>query len=233
MGGFEIVIYGILAVSVLIGYHVGFLRVVYSLVAWILVLAFVTWATPYLTSFLEENTALKPSIQEKCMDYMENLAGERIEQGVEEYGENPQGSLKLLPESVLEGILGSASGAIGGILQNSGIYEEVSGVAAHFILQGISFFGAMLVAGLISHMILRLLNGVSNIPALKKGNKVLGAVAGGVKGLLIVWLILGVIAICAAWGISGQLLERIEGNWLLHILYQRNLLLEVVLLFLK
>lgn len=49
----EIIVLIIIAICVYRGYRIGFLRVIYSLVSWILVLAFVTWATPYLTDYLE------------------------------------------------------------------------------------------------------------------------------------------------------------------------------------
>ena len=52
----EIIVLIIIAICVYRGYRIGFLRVIYSLVSWILVLAFVTWATPYLTDYLEKHT---------------------------------------------------------------------------------------------------------------------------------------------------------------------------------
>ena len=70
----EMIVLAVLAVCILIGYWRGFLKSVYSIAAWCVVLAFVTFATPALTDFLEKNTGLKDAIQEKCADYLEHMA---------------------------------------------------------------------------------------------------------------------------------------------------------------
>ena len=51
-----VVVLAVLALCIMNGYHKGFLRMVYSLVSWIVVLVFVTWATPYINSYIKENT---------------------------------------------------------------------------------------------------------------------------------------------------------------------------------
>lgn len=85
MNGLEIIVFGIIAVCALIGYFTGFLRSVYSLFAGILVLVFVTWATPQVTVFLEENTGFGQVIQDKCVGYIEEIAREKISEGAAEY----------------------------------------------------------------------------------------------------------------------------------------------------
>ena len=40
------------------GYRRGFLRLIYSLVSWILMLAIVYWATPYISSFIFDRTSV-------------------------------------------------------------------------------------------------------------------------------------------------------------------------------
>ena len=78
MNGLEAAVIGIIGISALVGYVTGFLRVIYSLFAWFLVLTFVTWATPHAALFLENELGLKQAIEEKCIDYMEVLAEDKI-----------------------------------------------------------------------------------------------------------------------------------------------------------
>lgn len=226
MGWFDWVVLGIIALCAWIGYRRGFLRVVYSLFAWMLMLAFVIWATPHLAEFLEENTGLKAAVQEKCADYLESLAEEKLAEGVEEYGKNQQEAQFFLPEGIIEEIMGAASGSVGEILEDSGIYEEISASAAHFVIEGIAFFAAMTAAGILLRMLLYFLNEASHLPVLEDANQLLGAAAGAAKGLLIVWLIFFVITVGAPWGVTAPLLEEIEKSMLLHFLYENNLLMK-------
>ena len=104
---------GLIAVCGLIGFFTGFLRAAYSLLAGILVLAFVTWATPKVTVFLEENTGFGQMIQDKCIDYIEEMAEEKISEGAKAYQDELQsdaeGLQSLIPEEMLEGIAGYAA----------------------------------------------------------------------------------------------------------------------------
>lgn len=58
-----VVVLAVLALCIMNGYHKGFLRMVYSLVSWIVVLVFVTWATPYINSYIKENTGIYQEIE--------------------------------------------------------------------------------------------------------------------------------------------------------------------------
>ena len=46
----------VLVCCAIYGYTKGFLRIVFSLVAWVIVLVFVSWATPHVSRWIQENT---------------------------------------------------------------------------------------------------------------------------------------------------------------------------------
>ena len=48
----------LVAGNIVWGFFRGFLRVVYSMAAWILILVFVTFATPYVADWMTEHTGL-------------------------------------------------------------------------------------------------------------------------------------------------------------------------------
>ena len=48
----------LVAGNIVWGFFRGFLRVVYSMAAWILILFFVTFATPYVADWMTEHTGL-------------------------------------------------------------------------------------------------------------------------------------------------------------------------------
>lgn len=226
----EIIVLAVLAVCILIGYWRGFLKSVYSIAAWCIVLAFVTFAAPSLTDFLEKNTGIKDVIQEKCADYLEKMAEEKMmEEGLgHEAGENG-----LVPDDILEGLTGSAATIIGGAIAESGVYEELAEQISHFIIEGIAFFLVMTVSGIVTLWISHMLNFVSKIPAVQGPDKLLGAVAGGLKGLIFIWILFYIISLCAASGFGAQYLGYIEESPFLKALYENNLLLLIVLKLVK
>ena len=85
-----------LAFCTIKGYQKGFIRVAFSLVSFFLVIAFVTWAEPYISDYLENNTGIYTAIQEKCEEQLkksvENGANaeekEQASQDVENTGED-------------------------------------------------------------------------------------------------------------------------------------------------
>lgn len=226
MNGLEIIALGIIILCSFAGYRTGFLRVIYSLFAWILVFTFVTWATPYLTDYLEENTTLYASVQEKCLNYMEKMAEEKLQ----EQAESATGGI-WLPESLMEEITGSVVTTTDDILKSTGVYEEIASAIAHFIIEGIAFFITLIIAGIITHWISNILNLVSRIPILHRTNKVLGAGAGVIKGIVIIWLMLFIITLCGASESGRQLLTYVEESRILSYLYENNVLMQILMAF--
>lgn len=235
MNGLEITVIIIFAIFGITGYITGFLRMVYSLAAWILVLVFVTFVTPYAAYFLETNTGLKSEIEEKCINYISEMAEERIIEGAESYGNEQQQKYEnsfFLPESIIEEITGSAGEKIGEIIAESGIYEEIAEQIAHYIIKGIAFFITLLLAGIIVFWISHVLNLVSHIPAIQGPNKILGAAVGIFKGLVLVWLMFYIFELFGTNESGRQFLQYIDESLFLSFLYEHNILLQILKIFL-
>lgn len=228
MNGLEIIVFGIIAVSCFMGYRAGFLRVIYSLFSWLLVLAFVTWSTPYLTAFLENNTSMQSVIEQKCISYLEEKAQEYSEEKAQDAADEEI----WISQDIAEEIAGFTGEAVSGILQTSGVYEELAKVIAHFIIEGIAFFIAFIIAGIFAHWINGILNLVAHLPVLHGVNKALGAALGSIKGLLIVWLLFYVITLFRTSEIGTEILIGIKESPLLLFLYKNNILMQIIMIFL-
>lgn len=228
MNGLEIIVIGIIGVSCFMGYRAGFLRVVYSLFSWLLVLAFVTWATPYLAEFLESNTALQSVIEEKAKEVLEQNAEDYRNERAEEVRD----AELWIPQNIAEQITGLAGEVVDEVVQRSDICEEIAKSIAHFIIEGIAFFIALIIASIISHWIIRGLNLVSHLPVLHGVNKVLGGISGCFKGLVIVWLLFYIITLCGTSEFGTELLSYIKESPTLLFLYKNNILMQMILLFL-
>ena len=116
----------ILLYHIVRGYKRGLLRIAYSLVSWIIVLVFVMWATPYVKSYIMENTSVFERIQNSCSEQLRNSMQEKQEAQLEDdAGDAVNGELAELgiglPDSVITGLLEKAGGAADTLFEESGI----------------------------------------------------------------------------------------------------------------
>ena len=133
-----------------------------------------------------------------------------------------------MPDKIMEKILDRAAGTADEFLEESGIYTQLAHEIASFVTQGIAFLVALIIAWLIVHIISHLLGIVSHIPIIKGLNQFLGLFAGGVYGLLMIWVAFCIVAVCST-GNAGQMIGAlIHESRILTFLYNYN----PVLLFL-
>ena len=76
-----IIVVLLLALCVVNGYRKGFLRMMYSMVSWVIMFALVTWATPYINTFLRDNTSIYQRIAVYCEQQIREKTEKQIEQG--------------------------------------------------------------------------------------------------------------------------------------------------------
>lgn len=225
-----------LAFGVLHGYHKGFLRIAYSLVAWLLALAFVSWMTPYVNQFLLENTGIYEKVEADCEEWVRQSAAERIEAETDQMSsETRDGRQELadlglkLPDTLLDGILEKTAGAADDFMEQTGIYTQIAQGLAEIVVQGIAFVAALILAGILLGIIQKLLGIVSRIPILKGVNRVLGTFAGAVQALLVIWIVFYIIALCGAGETGRVLVAYIYESPFLTFLYENNLVLTFIL----
>lgn len=75
-----IIIVLLLALCVVNGYRKGFLRMMYSMVSWVIMFALVTWATPYINTFLRNNTSIYQTIATYCEQQIREKTEKQIDQ---------------------------------------------------------------------------------------------------------------------------------------------------------
>lgn len=216
------------------GWRRGLLRMVFSLVSWAVVLIFVSWSAPYIKDYLMTQTSLYETIQRQCENTISRAAvGEEEIATIRDRESAGAEFAKLgivLPEAVAEDILENITGAADSFLEESGIYGELSKGIACFVVEGIAYLTALTGAWLIVHLILQILGIVSHIPVINGLNRFLGIFVGGFYGLVLVWIVFYIAALCSASGPGAAVIENIRRNLFLTFLYEKNLFL---LLFLR
>ena len=214
----------ILGYNIIRGYRKGFLRIVYSLVSWVIVLTFVTVATPYINTYLMEHTTLYEKIEQQCSEQIKRSVEEKQRSIQNESSPDNQKLSQfgiMLPDSVVNDIFEKTGNMAGEIIEQSGLYDE-----------GIAFLIALVAAWTIVHVIARALRIVSRIPVLSGVNRTLGVFAGGIYGLILVWIGFYMIAVTSTSEMGSALVACIYQSRLLKYLYENNVILTLIMNFL-
>lgn len=221
MSGLFAVVIIILAGFTLHGYIKGLVRVVFSLVSIFLTIAFVTWMTPYVSDFLEK-TPVYQNIQEKCVESIQGKAQAEMEQETENQEpltiagiEIPKEWQELLSHKTVE--------TADGILEQSGIYEEVGDYVAGIIINIIACIITFIIVFLVLRILVNILDIVAKLPVLNCMNHLGGTIAGALEGVVVIWILFFVITLCQSSELCQRLLQDINQNSFLKILYENNL----------
>lgn len=223
-----IVVLVLLIIGIVRGFRQGFLRLVFSLVAGILLIVVVAVATPHIGNFIADQTQLDEKLTARFSAQIEAQAEEVIAEGLEGESEGLGALGLVLPVILGDENSGSGEGAVAALMDESGIGEALGNGLAMLVIKGIAFLVVLIIGIIVLSCIGRLLKKVNNIPVLGKINRGLGVAAGLFESLLIVWVFFAVAAFLNAGGLAPGLSEMIENNILLSFLYKNNLVLAIL-----
>lgn len=236
-----IIVILVLAGNIVWGFSKGFLRVIYSMLAWIAILVFVTWATPYVANVLTEKTNIDNRIESNLDEKLHELVigdtnGQKEDR--EPDAQNPgQGKKNYrdlqmkLPDAVTNKLF-DTNRIADQILEGSGAYDVVAGRATDLAMRVISFVLVLLIAVISFHLLSVVLKVVEKLPLIGGINRLLGLFAGLVKGILIIWLAFAIIAMAGTTDIGIALISYIYESPLLIWVYENNFVLTLLMTFL-
>ena len=234
-------VFRVLAGNIVWVFSKGFLRVIYSMLAWIAILVFVTWATPYVANVLTEKTNIDNRIETNLDEKLHELVigdtnGQKEDR--EPDAQNPgQGKKNYrdlqmkLPDAVTNKLFDTNKIA-DQILEGSGAYDVVAGRATDLVMRVISFVLVLLIAVISFHLLSVVLKVVEKLPLIGGINRLLGLFAGLVKGILIIWLAFAIIAMAGTTDIGIALISYIYESPLLIWAYENNFVLTLLMTFL-
>jgi uncharacterized membrane protein required for colicin V production len=236
-----IIVILVLAGNIVWGFSRGFLRVIYSMLAWIAILVFVTWATPYVANVLTEKTNIDNRIETNLDEKLHELVigdtngqKEDREPDTQNPGQGKKNYRDLqmkLPDAVTNKLFDTNKIA-DQILEGSGAYDVVAGRATDLVMRVISFVLVLLIAVISFHLLSVVLKVVEKLPLIGGINRLLGLFAGLVKGILIIWLAFAIIAMAGTTDIGIALISYIYESPLLIWAYENNFVLTLLMTFL-
>ena len=225
-----ILVVAILAGYAIAGYAKGFLKIVFSLISWILVLAVIYWASPQIEIYLKENTPVyekivehcEKSVREKTMQQLEQEKdGKPIDRTDNEY---IQKLLEKLPEEALEKFFDGATTAVDQYMQEQGVYTALAIRTADIVMKCICFIISLIIGSIISAIVQQMLGFIGNLPLIGFTNRICGLLAGALNGLILVWVLFAVVSLFGSTEFGEMITSYINESEFLVWLYEKNIL---------
>lgn len=225
MNNFSLVFIILFMLCVLISWKRGLFRSILSTAGIIASIIIAVFVAPYVSGFLHENT----DVDEKMAAVIEQKLGfDETKEAETRSAQVATVNALLLPERIKACIVDNNNSEIYSVLGVDGVYAYIAKAIAVLVLNAIVFLVLMLLSKFIFFVMSRRMVGLLKLPIIRSVDKVGGGCLGVVKGLIYTWLFFLILSIGSAWEWSANLIQQIDENPLLKLLYDNNLLLDVV-----
>lgn len=207
------------------GFHHGFVKEIVSTFFVILTIVIVWAVNPHVNHFLRENTPVYEMILDSCREAVGKQTGNAVGLGQEEQAEVLD---KLeLPAILKNGILENNTAEVYKYLSVDTYVDYVADYLAVIAVNGLSFLVSFLLVTVFVRVAVYVLNILTMLPVVHGVNKLAGAMVGGVKFIIFVWVAMLLITVLCNTELGRKGMELIEGDFVLSFLYEHNIFMKV------
>ncbi|MBQ7864090.1 MAG: CvpA family protein [Lachnospiraceae bacterium] len=228
----------IIGVFAFIGWRVGFVKSVFSLVSTIAVIIITILVSPIVSNMLKDSEKISGGIQSK-LEQVIDLSGVADNLSAEEE-KDPMAFIDGLglPESIKDTIKDSltetmeekkeeAANFVGEKLDS--LEKYICERLTNIILNALGFFITFIVAAVGIAVLCFVLDLLSKLPVLHQINTVAGIAMGALEGLVILWIVFIVITMLGSTGFGQACMTMISESKILSFLYDSNILSKFLL----
>lgn len=134
-----------------------------------------------------------------------------------------------IPKMFKPSVLKSLNFNISEVLNFDSIIEQINTSIANIIINILSIIILFIVISVLLYIVIKIIDGFMKLPVLKTINKLAGAAFGAIKGLLLIYVIFGIILLFAHIDAFAAIIELINNSILAKGLYNNNILLKLIL----
>lgn len=212
-------------INIIIGWARGFFRVLISVAGAIAGILIGLYFAPTISGYLKENTdtdeKLAVYVSEK-LDFSDD--SEETSKGVQV---NLIQGLPL-PDIMKDNILNNNNVETYDVLEAMGVYDYISKSIAVVILNGAVFLVLALICIVIFKFLSLLAKGIKKIPIIKSVDRIGGGLLGAIQGLIEIWVFFLALSITSTIPASQNIIQQICESNILKLLYENNILLDIV-----
>ncbi len=215
----------LLAFSMADGYRRGFVKEVVSVLLVLLSVVVVWMINPYVNTFIRENTSVYEKIQNVSESFVESLANGNDTMDEEQQDELISGM--GLPGLLQNGITENNTAAVYQQLAVNTFGGYVSRYLANIAVNCLSFLISYILASVLIRVFAYALDILARLPVVRGINKLAGALIGGGKCIIFVWVAMLVLTILCNTEIGQKGLGLIRGDTVLNFLYDKNIFIRI------
>ncbi|SHJ56890.1 Colicin V production protein [Geosporobacter subterraneus DSM 17957] len=227
MGWFDILVLVILVIHAIKGWQRGFVLSFFSLIS---VIAAAVTAKLYhtrLSEYLLDNTPLLLKLQQWVGIRVKDAAYQEVASRGDIASDNIYQILGM-PRGIQELFMGSETMRGYSAKAMEGVYAYVADVLARMFIDLLSILLIFICVRIALMLIGHLLDGIFSLPILNQFNHMGGLAFGGLKGLLIIFILLLLMVPINTMAGEGLLAEGLENSVFAKFLYDHNLLLSMI-----
>ena len=208
----DIIVLLILVISVIFGYRKGFLRTLTGLIAIMLSFVLALSFSPKLESYIK-TTVVYENIYENIEKSMISSDAD-----TDEYNTAKLNMPRQMLKDIEKGIEEKKNEAVGTLIQ------KVCDTAVKIISMVIIFVAVRLII-----MLLLLCFGIlRKLPLIGWFDRILGALFGFLRGMLIVYLLLAVVTVSTAFNNKNTIIDKVNHSEFAKVMYNNNVFLDFV-----
>lgn len=217
------------------GYKNGLVKSIVSSFSVFITAALVVYLTPYIADFVENSTSVYKIVQEQCeqsfnIDMSESDAYVQSNGTIVQIHEKMIDQLKI-PEVMKEGLKKNNNLSNYQRLGIKNFNEYVPRFIADIVVKAMCFVIAWILSLVLLIVAMKVLKLVTELPAIKGANRVLGIALGVAQGVVFVWFLFMIITMFSSTNVGANLLKMISENPFLEFLYSTNMVLHMIQYF--
>lgn len=205
------------------GYRRGLIKSLASLLSLAASVILVSFVTPYVSQFLQEQTPVYTYVMERCQESF--TVSDKKEETTQAAQEEAVKDLPV-PELIKNLLIRNNTEKTYKELAADSFRDYVPKFMANLIMNMIAFVLTWIIVASFIWLAVMTLDVIANLPVIHGVNQLLGLLLGLVQALMIVWIAFLVITILGNTEIGKQLLYMIQKSMLLSKLYDLNVFLN-------
>ena len=223
-----IAIAAILIISTILGLKDGGLRTFWSIGCSIAAIILSVMLSPIVSDFMTDQVHLAHYIEADVLEYLQEQAEKNLENAEADIQNQFINELEL-PASWRKAIIKDNTAKERKKSPAEGFLEYVSRSIAEISVKVLSFILTFILVAVILKMLSTMFGIVDKIPLLRQVNKLVGMGAGFIRGLIIIWLIMIVVAFVRNYEWGQIVLNMILNNPVAAFFYHHNWIAMILL----
>ena len=220
------IIIGILFfICVIVGWAQGLFRVIVSVAGLVASLAIAAYGAPHLSGYLQERTKVDERLADAIVEELEfSEMGQEAAKGIQ------VALIKdlPLPETFKDNILDNNNAEMYQALEATGVYDYIAKSIAVVILNAAVFLVLTFACRVFFFFLGHSLKGLAKLPILHSMDKIGGGLLGAMRGLILIWIFFLLLSITSTFSWSQEIIAQINQSVPLKLLYDNNVLLDIV-----